>query len=102
MLALSGAGFASAFAAPAEIAALRPEPVPEARPTTAAPPRTARAPARPQKPTAVAAILPPPRPASLKEPLATIDIAAAPQRRSSVASRMIAFVGSLASLARPL
>lgn len=52
-------------------------------------------------PQAIAA-LPPSRPISLRAPQPPIEIAAPNERRRSYASRMIAFVGSLAAMASPL
>jgi hypothetical protein len=65
-------------------------------------PKPPRPLARPQATAPAIAALPPARPASLHLPRATIEITAPQERRPSVASRMIAFVGSLALLARPL
>lgn len=104
--AMPGTAFAYAFAATVSSAAAgsgaahEPAPVQEAR--AALPAKTTRAPARPPKAVSVAAALPPARPASLRLAQPATEVAAAPERRASVASRMIAFVGSLASLARPL
>jgi hypothetical protein len=50
----------------------------------------------------VVAISPPPRPAALRVSQPVIEIAAVQDKRPSAAARMIAFVGSLASLAHPL
>lgn len=52
-------------------------------------------------PVAIAA-LPPPRPTSLRAPHNTAEVASVERKHTSVAARMIVFVGSLASLARPL
>lgn len=52
-------------------------------------------------PPAIAA-LPPSRPVSLRAPQSPIEIAAPKEGRRSYASRMIAFVGSLAAMASPL
>lgn len=63
------------------------------------PPRAA---ARPRRPPVAFAALPPMRPASLHEPQNVSEGATVKERHVSVAGRMIAFVGSLASLARVL
>ena len=78
---------------PVRVAAAKAAP-PTPKPTRALAKQHAAAPAL--------AALPPARPASLHVPQATVEIAASQERRPSVASRMIAFVGSLAQLARPL
>jgi len=66
------------------------------------PSKPARGSSRPHGAAPVVAALPPSRPASLHLSPAVTAIAAATPERPSVTARMIAFVGSLASLARPL
>ncbi len=51
---------------------------------------------------AVVAALPPPRPASLRGVPDVVEVASVKERRVSIAGRMVAFVGSLASFARLL
>lgn len=58
--------------------------------------------ARPRREHSAVAALPPPRPATLPAPQPATVVATAPEKRPSVTARMIAFVGSLASLAHPL
>lgn len=57
---------------------------------------------RPHRARIAVATLPPRRPAALAAPQSTIQIASVQQKRPSVTSRMIAFVGSLAGLANLL
>ncbi|CAH1659169.1 conserved hypothetical protein [Hyphomicrobiales bacterium] len=84
-------------------ASTEPGPVRVAVSKPATPPsKLARGSARPHGAAPVVAALPPSRPASLHLPPAATTVAAATQERPSVTARMIAFVGSLASLARPL
>lgn len=69
--------------------------------------RPARATARSHKASAavtpaVVAALPPPRPTSLRLVPDVVEVASAEERRVSIAGRMVAFVGSLASFARLL
>jgi len=52
--------------------------------------------ARPRREPFVVAISPPSRPAALRTPQPAVQVAAVPDKRPSVAARMIAFVGSLA------
>jgi len=83
----------AAVETPIRVAAAK-APVPPSKP--------ARQPAKPHTTPATVAALPPPRPISLRTPQPAIEIAASKERRRSYASRMIAFVGSLAALASPL
>ena len=77
-----------------------PTPVPLVR-------RSARAAVRPHKAPAaivpaVVAALPPPRPTSLRVVPDVVEVASTGEKRVSIAGRMVAFVGSLASFARLL
>ncbi len=77
-------------------------PVPIAAATAPAPaPHPARLVARAPKASVAIAALPPPRPASFPASRG-MAAAASPETHPSVASRMLAFVGSLASRVRPL
>lgn len=67
-----------------------------ARSGTQAPKPVHAAAARPRREPLVVAISPPPRPAALRMPQPAVQVAAVPDKRPSVAARMIAFVGSLA------
>lgn len=73
-----------------------------ARSGTPAPKPVHGATARPRREPFVVAISPPARPAALRTPQPAVQVAAVSDKRPSVAARMIAFVGSLASLAHPL
>jgi hypothetical protein len=73
-----------------------------ARSGTQAPKPVHVAAARLRREPSVVAISPPPRPAVLRAPQPAVEVAAVPDKRPSVTARMIAFVGSLASLAHPL
>jgi len=69
--------------------------------------RSARATVRSHKapaavPPVIVAALPPPRPTSLRAAPDAADVASTKERRVSIAGRMVAFVGSLASFARLL
>lgn len=70
-------------------------PVAAAGPGTSEP-RPVHVAARPRRDRSVVAVLPPPRPATRPAPHPAAVVAAAPEKRPTVAARMIAFVGSLA------
>ncbi len=81
---------------------LKPTPVAAAKPRASEPKPAHVAAAGPRREASIVAVSPPPRPAVLRTPKPATEIAAVPDKRPSVAARMIAFVGSLASLAQPL
>jgi len=74
----------------------------DAMPAEAAVPKPSRVGPRPQRPPLTVAVLPPRRPASLRGLEDVGAVASAAERHVSATARMIAFVGSLASLVRPL
>lgn len=83
-------GTGQATAEPVLIAVASPAPEKPVHPAT-----------RSRKAAAVIAALPPQRPAALDMPQPVVAVAAS-EKRLSAAARMIAFVGSLTALARPL
>jgi hypothetical protein len=104
MMAVSDSMIAVAYAAGRENGQADSRPVPDAAArsaTLALKSGHARA-ARPHGGSPAVALLPPARPAALRMPQPAAQAVAPPERPASIAARMIAYVGSLASLARPL